>query len=493
MFGMSMDIGIDLGTANVLVFVKGKGVVLREPSVVAMDRDSGRILAIGEEARRMIGRTPGNIAAIRPLRSGVIADYDMTERMIRFFIEKVTGKSFVFRPRIMICIPSGVTTVEQRAVQEAAEQATRPVIAHYRAQRLRPVAGTVADLGCGIASDSAVYAADRGAVVAVELDPLTASFAAKNLEFCLQARVYSGDVTDYVHGELLDAAGKPVGLVWMDPARRELEGAKKARTERIFDPEAFSPPFSFVLSLARLGVPMGVKLGPGTAHEAIPSPEDIAGAANLQPRVEAQWVQHAGSVVELVLWFNAAARESVARAATMVGDAGEVLGEMTSAEPLGAAAPLAAPDDGAGLPVAGGYLYEPSGAVIRAGLVHDFACAVGAHRIDPRIAYLSAEHPLPASYAEFAACYEVLERVPVGQKQLKRWVREHGINAVTIKKRGVDIVPEKLRAALLAGVKKKKGEYKPATLVFTRVGGSGEDAARTEHVGWWVRPLGVAE
>ena len=119
MFGMSMDIGIDLGTANVLVFVKGKGVVLREPSVVAMDRDSGRVLAIGEEARRMIGRTPGNIAAIRPLRS----DYDMTERMIRFFIEKVTGKSFVFRPRIMICIPSGVTTVEQRAVQEAAEQA----------------------------------------------------------------------------------------------------------------------------------------------------------------------------------------------------------------------------------------------------------------------------------------------------------------------------------------------------------------------------------
>ena len=123
MFGMSMDIGIDLGTANGLVFVKGKGVVLREPSVVAMDRDSGRVLAIGEEARRMIGRTPGNIAAIRPLRSGVIADYDMTERMIRFFIEKVTGKSFVFRPRIMICIPSGVTTVEQRAVQEAAEQA----------------------------------------------------------------------------------------------------------------------------------------------------------------------------------------------------------------------------------------------------------------------------------------------------------------------------------------------------------------------------------
>lgn len=123
MFGMSMDIGIDLGTANVLVYIKGKGIVLREPSVVAVDKDTNQVLAIGEEARRMIGRTPGNIVAIRPLREGVIADYDITESMLRHFIEKVVGRSFVFRPRIMICIPSGVTMVEQRAVQEAAEQA----------------------------------------------------------------------------------------------------------------------------------------------------------------------------------------------------------------------------------------------------------------------------------------------------------------------------------------------------------------------------------
>ncbi len=123
MFGMSLDIGIDLGTANVLVYVKGKGIVLREPSVVALDRDNNRVLAIGEEARQMIGRTPGNIVAIRPLREGVIADYDITESMLRHFIEKVVGRRFVFRPRIMICIPSGVTMVEQRAVQEAAEQA----------------------------------------------------------------------------------------------------------------------------------------------------------------------------------------------------------------------------------------------------------------------------------------------------------------------------------------------------------------------------------
>lgn len=120
---MKMDMGIDLGTANVLVYVKNKGIVLREPSVVAVDRDTHRILAVGEEAKEMLGRTPGNISAIRPLRDGVIADYDITESMLRFFIEKVTGRSFVFRPRIMICVPSGITMVEKRAVQEAAEQA----------------------------------------------------------------------------------------------------------------------------------------------------------------------------------------------------------------------------------------------------------------------------------------------------------------------------------------------------------------------------------
>lgn len=123
MFGMSMDIGVDLGTANVLVYIKGKGIVLREPSVVAIDRDSNRVLAIGEEARRMLGRTPGNIIAIRPLREGVIADYDTTESMLSHFITKVAGKNMFFKPRIMVCIPSGVTTVEKRAVLEAATQA----------------------------------------------------------------------------------------------------------------------------------------------------------------------------------------------------------------------------------------------------------------------------------------------------------------------------------------------------------------------------------
>lgn len=117
------DIGIDLGTANVLVYVKGKGIVLREPSVVAINKDNGRVIAVGSEARRMLGRTPGNIVAIRPLKEGVIADYDVTEKMLRYFIVKSGLRKFFCRPRVMVCIPSGVTGVEERAVRQAAIQA----------------------------------------------------------------------------------------------------------------------------------------------------------------------------------------------------------------------------------------------------------------------------------------------------------------------------------------------------------------------------------
>lgn len=117
------DIGIDLGTANVLVYIKGKGVVLKEPSVVAIDRDTDKIKAVGEEARLMIGRTPGNIVAVRPLKQGVISDYSVTEQMIRYFIQKAVGKRSYKKPRICVCIPSGATEVETKAVQDAAFQA----------------------------------------------------------------------------------------------------------------------------------------------------------------------------------------------------------------------------------------------------------------------------------------------------------------------------------------------------------------------------------
>src|SRR5690554_644396 len=120
MFGrLGRDIGIDLGTANTLVFVKGKGVVINEPSVVAIDRDTNQIFAVGNKAKEMVGRTPGNIVAIRPLKDGVIADFDMTERLLKDFISKATRRSGWLRPRVVVAVPSGVTEVEKRAVIDA--------------------------------------------------------------------------------------------------------------------------------------------------------------------------------------------------------------------------------------------------------------------------------------------------------------------------------------------------------------------------------------
>lgn len=411
--------------------------------------------------------------------------------------------------------------------QEAAEQATRPVIAHYRADRLARVPGLVADLGCGIGSDTAVYAAARGSVVAVELDPLTASFAAANLAFCPRARVYSGDVTAYdpasgtgAEALLTDGAGASPAILWLDPARRELRGAKKAQTERLFDPEAFSPPFSFVLGLARTGVPMGVKLGPGFPHEGIPSPEDIASEANPTPRVEAEWIQSESSLAELVLWFNALAQEGVARTATSVHElpadpadkvssAAEATDEVAYLLPsyeavsfrsaLTAAEAAQSVEVPVSLPQPGEYLLEPAPAIVRSHLVAEFAQSIGAQLLDEHLAYLRSAEPVDHP---LVACYEVLEEIPLQEKHLKRWVREQGFTALTIKKRGVDIVPEQLRARLLGSMgskpfkkKQKKNansstgaresSYHPATLVFTRIG-SGRDSRR---VGWHVQPL----
>ncbi|MFR9301692.1 MAG: rod shape-determining protein [Fenollaria massiliensis] len=120
--GLRSDVGIDLGTASVLVYVKGKGIVLKEPSVVAIDQYTNKFLAVGEEARKMLGRTPGNIVAIRPLREGVISDYSVTQRMLKYFIQKALGR-MLFKPRLIVCVPSGCTEVEKRAVIEAANEA----------------------------------------------------------------------------------------------------------------------------------------------------------------------------------------------------------------------------------------------------------------------------------------------------------------------------------------------------------------------------------
>ncbi|MDF2870561.1 MAG: cell shape determining protein MreB/Mrl family [Anaerocolumna sp.] len=156
---LGSDIGIDLGTASVLVYLKGKGVVLKEPSVVAFDRDTNKIRAIGEEARLMLGRTPGNIVAVRPLRQGVISDYTVTEKMLKYFIQKAVGKHRFRKPIISVCVPSGVTEVEKKAVEDATYQAgardvkiiEEPIAAAIGAgiEIFRPCGNMIVDIGGG--------------------------------------------------------------------------------------------------------------------------------------------------------------------------------------------------------------------------------------------------------------------------------------------------------------------------------------------------------
>lgn len=156
---LSADIGIDLGTASILVYIRGKGVVLKEPSVVAFDRDTNKIKAIGEEARLMLGRTPGNIVAVRPLRQGVISDYTVTEKMMKYFMQKAMGKKTFRKPRISVCVPSGVTEVEKKAVEDATYQAgarevaiiEEPIAAAIGAgiDISRPCGNMIVDIGGG--------------------------------------------------------------------------------------------------------------------------------------------------------------------------------------------------------------------------------------------------------------------------------------------------------------------------------------------------------
>ena len=174
---LSMDIGIDLGTASILVYIKGKGIVLKEPTVVAYDRDSQEIVAIGEEARKMIGRTPGNITAVRPMRQGVISDYIVTEKMLKYFITKAMERRTLRKPRISICIPTGATEVEKRAVEDATYKAgarevtiiEEPVAAAIGAgiDISKPAGNMIVDIGGGT-TDIAVISLG-GTVVSTSL------------------------------------------------------------------------------------------------------------------------------------------------------------------------------------------------------------------------------------------------------------------------------------------------------------------------------------
>jgi rod shape-determining protein MreB len=246
------DIGVDLGTANVLVFVKGKGIVLHEPSVVAMDKESGRVIAVGAEARRMLGRTPGNIIAIRPLRDGVIADYDVTEKMLRYFISKADGgKKFFFRPRIMVCIPSGVTGVEERAVRQAAIQAGAKE-AHLIEEPLAAALGA----GLDISQPSGSMVVDIGGG--------TTDIAVLSLGgiVCSKSLRVGGDKIDeaivrYIRREYSLAIGERTGEeLKMEVGTAHLQGAEEKTTE-IRGRDMLS------------GLPKAVKVSRRQVHEAI--------------------------------------------------------------------------------------------------------------------------------------------------------------------------------------------------------------------------------
>ncbi|GAA3974318.1 rod shape-determining protein [Actinomadura viridis] len=200
---LGRDMAVDLGTANTLVYVRGRGIVLNEPSVVAINRNTGRIVAVGIEAKRMIGRTPGNIVAVRPLKDGVIADFDVTERMLRYFIQKVHKRRHFAKPRVVVAVPSGITGVEQRAVKEAGYQAgarrvyiiEEPMAAAIGAGLpvYEPTGNMVVDIGGGttevaIISLGGIVTSQSVRVGGDELDQAVISFSKKEYSLMLGER-----------------------------------------------------------------------------------------------------------------------------------------------------------------------------------------------------------------------------------------------------------------------------------------------------------------
>ncbi|HWJ68254.1 MAG TPA: class I SAM-dependent methyltransferase [Nocardioides sp.] len=308
---------------------------------------------------------------------------------------------------------------------DALEQATRLRVAEHRAGRAAAFGTrTLVDLGCGIGGD--LMAAARAGIVCagVDLDPVRVAIAEANLAALgLPGAVQVADATTVDHGGF--------DLAFADPARRSGAG-------RSFRVEDWTPPWTWVQGL--LARDACVKVAPGIPHDLVPA------------GVEAEWVSDAGEVKEAALWSGRTA--TVARRATVIGTGG--LATLTDEDDPG-------PDE-VGTGTVGAFLYEPDGAVIRAGLVTAVAAGVGGTLLDPRIAYVSGDQ---AFRTPFARGYRVLEELPYREKQLKAALRERGVGRLTIKKRGVDVSPEALRKRLALS-----GDNE-ATIVLTRVAGDG--------------------
>lgn len=314
------------------------------------------------------------------------------------------------------------------------EQATRLTIAGLHARRYTQAGSThVADLGCGIGTDSIALASAGLEVTAVEMDETTAAATTLNLMPFDNAKVLHGSA------ETADLSG--IDGVWLDPARRT---DVKGSTRRLFDPEAFSPPLSFVEKLVDDGLDVGVKLGPGLPHEAIPE------------TAEAVWISDHGSVVEACLWFGKLKRPEISRAALVIDKDGAH--ELSS--------PASAKDEQpAPVGELEAHLYEPDGAVIRSHLISTLLAQIGGHLLDEHIAYFT--HPDQIT-TPFARGFKVLAVHDYNVKKLRSWVKSNGIGTLDIKKRGVDATPEELRRILLAG--SAKSAKNKATLILARLG-----------------------
>ncbi|MFH5822125.1 methyltransferase domain-containing protein [Georgenia sp. AZ-5] len=316
------------------------------------------------------------------------------------------------------------------------EQATRLGVAQVHARRYAAAGSRlVADLGCGLGGDALALSELGVPVLAVEADATTAALAAENLRPFPSAVVRHGDAL------ALDLPAEGVDAVFADPARRS--GGR-----RIFDPTAYAPPLDAVLALRRQVPDLGVKVAPGIPYSALPAD------------AHAQWVSVAGDVVEAGLWFGGLAPEGPGRSAlVLAGERAAVLTERGDAE--GAHEPGAPARAGAVRPP-GQVLYEPDGAVIRAGLVARVAELLGAGLLSPDIAYLTGDSLVPTP---FATAYRVLDQFPFALKPLRAYLRARDVGAVTIKKRGTAVEPEQLRRQLAL-----KGS-RPATIVLSRVAG----------------------
>ncbi len=312
------------------------------------------------------------------------------------------------------------------------QQATRLDVAAHHAARFRTLGDvTVGDLGCGIGGDSLALAGLGLRVVAIDRDESTAAIATYNLAPFDNASVEQGDA------EGVDLSR--FGGLWFDPARR-------SQDKRLSNPADWSPSLEWVFDVA-LRIPSGIKLSPAIDHELLPD------------GVEAQWVEDSGDTVECVVWTGALARANVARSALVLGT---VTAELTASEP----------DSEVEIGDIGAYVYDPSGAVIRAQLLGTLARRLGAHTIASSIAYLSSDTLVQTPFAQ---AFRVIDIVPLDIRAISQYCRNAGIGTLEIKKRGVDIDPATFRTKL-----KLKGSAS-ATLIVTRAG-KGRVAIVTERL-----------